>query len=96
MARPGMLIALCWMVYASSYVAKLSYNANISPIGDAYGVSYREAGTVSTFFFFAYVSFPSVSSLPLICPTILLNDLSEWMSCLYYCSKEFYLFCYIF
>ncbi len=52
--RPRLLIALCWLIYAASYVAKLSYNANISPIGDAFGVSYKEAGTVSTFFFFAY------------------------------------------
>ena len=53
-AKGGLLIALCWLVYATSYVTKLSYNANISQIGDAFGVSYSEAGTVPTFFFFAY------------------------------------------
>ena len=48
------LIVLCWLVYTSSYLGKLSYTANISRIGDAFGVSYSEAGLVSTFFFFAY------------------------------------------
>ena len=53
-SRSTLLIALCWLVYTTSYVAKLSYNANISLIGDAFDVSYAEAGAVSTFFFFAY------------------------------------------
>ncbi|MBE6633264.1 MAG: MFS transporter [Ruminococcaceae bacterium] len=54
-ARNGLrLILLCWLVYACSYIGKLGYNANISQIGAAYGVSYAEAGMVSTFFFFAY------------------------------------------
>ena len=45
---------LCWLVYACSYIGKLSYNANISQIGPDFGVSYAECGMVSTFFFFAY------------------------------------------
>ena len=48
------LIMLCWLVYACSYIGKLSYNANISQIGPDFGVSYAECGMVSTFFFFAY------------------------------------------
>ena len=53
-AKPFGLILLCWLVYTCSYIGKLSYNANINPIGDAFGISYAEAGMVSTFFFFAY------------------------------------------
>ena len=48
------LIALCWIVYACSYVGKLSYNANITQIEAAYGVSHTQAGLVGTMFFFAY------------------------------------------
>lgn len=48
------LILLCWLVYTCSYIGKLGYNANISRIGEAFGVSYADAGLVSTFFFFAY------------------------------------------
>ena len=48
------LIALCWIVYACSYIGKLSFNANLHPIGLAYGASYAEVGMISTFFFFAY------------------------------------------
>lgn len=48
------LILLCWLVYTSSYIGKLSYNANINPIGIHYSVSYADVGMVSTFFFFAY------------------------------------------
>lgn len=45
---------LCWLVYACSYIGKLSYSANINQIEISFGVSYKQAGTVSTFFFFAY------------------------------------------
>ena len=48
------LIFLCWLAYACSYVGKLSYSANINPIGTAFGVSYSETGLVATLFFFAY------------------------------------------
>lgn len=48
------LILLCWLVYTCTYVGKLSYNANLSRIGEAFGVSYADAGLVSTCFFFAY------------------------------------------
>jgi len=49
-----LLIALCWLVYACSYIGKLSYNANISQIEDAFGVLHKTAGAVGTYFFFAY------------------------------------------
>ena len=48
------LIMLCWLVYACSYIGKLSYNANIEQIETAFGIAHADAGLVSTFFFFAY------------------------------------------
>ena len=48
------LIFLCWLAYATSYIGKLSYSANINRIGDAFDVSYASAGMVSTLFFFVY------------------------------------------
>lgn len=53
-SKAGLLIFLCWLVYTCSYIGKLSYSANINQIGDAFGVSYADAGMVSTFFFFSY------------------------------------------
>ncbi|MBQ7387074.1 MAG: MFS transporter [Clostridia bacterium] len=52
--KSTLLIALCWLAYACSYIGKLSYSANINQIGEAFGISYADAGMVSTFFFFAY------------------------------------------
>ena len=49
-----LLITLCWLAYATSYVGKLSYNANIDPIIDAFKVSKSQAGLVGSFFFFVY------------------------------------------
>ena len=54
LSKSNILIFICWLVYAASYVGKLSYNANISRIGEAFGVTYAETGMVSTFFFFVY------------------------------------------
>lgn len=48
------LIFLTWLVYATSYLGKVNYSANITQIIDFYGVSKAEAGLVPTFFFFAY------------------------------------------
>ena len=48
------LIMLCWLVYTCSYIGKLSYNANINTLADAFGVDNEMLGTVSSFFFFAY------------------------------------------
>ena len=52
--KSNLLIALCWLAYSCSYLGKLSYNANINQIGEAFNASYADAGMVSTFFFFAY------------------------------------------
>lgn len=48
------LIAICWLVYTCSYLGKMGYSANIVQFEAFYGVSHSQAGTVSTFFFFAY------------------------------------------
>lgn len=49
-----LLIFLAWLVYASSYLGKVNYSANITQIMDFYGVTKAQAGAVPTFFFFAY------------------------------------------
>lgn len=48
------LIFLCWLAYSCSYIGKLSYSANMLPIGEAFGVSNAECGAVASFFFFVY------------------------------------------
>ena len=48
------LILLCWLVYTCSYLGKMGYSANIVQFETFYNVSHSQAGTVSTFFFFAY------------------------------------------
>ncbi len=48
------LIFLGWLVYTISYLGKVNYSANITQIMDFYGVTKAQAGTVPTFFFFAY------------------------------------------
>lgn len=48
------LIFLCWLTYTTSYLGKLNYSANITQIIDFYGINKTQAGTVPTFFFFAY------------------------------------------
>ena len=50
------LIALCWLVYACSYIGKLSYNANITQFISTYQVSKADAGMISSFFFFAFAT----------------------------------------
>lgn len=49
-----LLIFLGWLVYTISYLGKVNYSANITQIIDFYGVNKAQAGTVPTFFFFAY------------------------------------------
>ena len=49
-----MLIWLCWIVYACSYIGKVNYAANINQVISFYNISHSEAGLVSTCFFFAY------------------------------------------
>lgn len=49
-----LMIFLGWLVYAMSYLGRVNYSANITQIIDFYGVTKAQAGTVPTFFFFAY------------------------------------------
>ena len=49
------LIALCWLVYSSSYIGRINYNANIIRIQDYFSIDNNsEMGIVTTMFFFAY------------------------------------------
>ena len=50
----ALLLVLCWLVYACSYIGKLGYSANIVNIESDFGVTHAMAGMASTFFFFAY------------------------------------------
>lgn len=52
--KQKILILLCCLAYSFAYAGRYSYNANITPIMDYYGVTRADAGLVSTFFFFAY------------------------------------------
>lgn len=54
LSRALALTLLCWFVYATSYIGKLSYSANIPSVILTFGVTKADAGLVSTFFFFAY------------------------------------------
>ena len=49
-----LVIFLGWLVYAMSYLGRVNYSANITQIIDFYGITKAQAGTVPTFFFFAY------------------------------------------
>ncbi len=48
------LIFLSWLLYTVSYLGKVNYSANITQIVEFYGISKAEAGSVPSFFFFAY------------------------------------------
>ena len=52
--RQTLLILLCWFAYFTSYFGRYSYNANIIPIENAFGVSHSQSGLVVTFYFFSY------------------------------------------
>ncbi len=52
--KSNFLIFLCWAAYTSAYVARLNYNASMIEILAQLGTSKEAAGTVSSFFFFAY------------------------------------------
>ena len=54
--RNILFILLCFLAYTSSYLLKLSYNANIVCFEAEFGITHAEAGIVTTFFFFAYGS----------------------------------------
>ncbi len=49
-----LLIFLGWLMYATSYLGKVNYSANITQIIDFYQISKAEAGIPPTLFFFAY------------------------------------------
>jgi len=52
--KSSYLIFLVWLVYATSYLGKVNYSANITQIVDFYKVSKADAGLAPTLFFFAY------------------------------------------
>ena len=52
--KANFLIFLCWAAYTSAYVARLNYNASMGEILAQLGTTKESAGTVSSFFFFAY------------------------------------------
>ena len=61
--RQILLILLCWFVYFTSYFGRYSYNANIIPIENAFGVTHSQSGLVVTFYFFSYGAGQIVHSL---------------------------------
>ncbi len=52
--KSNFLIFLCWAAYTAAYVARLNYNASMVEILEQLNVTKEAAGTVSSFFFFAY------------------------------------------
>lgn len=52
--KSDFLIFLCWAAYTFAYVARLNYNASMVEILAQLGTTKEAAGTVSSFFFFAY------------------------------------------
>lgn len=52
--KSNFLIFLCWASYTAAYVARLNYNASMVEILSQLGTTKQAAGTVSSFFFFAY------------------------------------------
>ena len=52
--KSNFLIFLCWAAYAFAYVARLNYNASMVEILSQFDTTKEAAGTVSSFFFFAY------------------------------------------
>ncbi len=52
--KSNLLIFLCWLAYTSAYVARLNYNASMVEILSQLDITKEAAGTVSSFFFFAY------------------------------------------
>ena len=52
--KSNLLIFLCCAAYTAAYVARLNYNASMVEILSQLGTTKEAAGTVSSFFFFAY------------------------------------------
>jgi len=61
--KSNFLIFLCWAAYTFAYVARLNYNASMVEILAQLGTTKEAAGTVSSFFFFAYGSGQLVNGL---------------------------------
>ena len=52
--KSNFLIFICWAAYTAAYVGRLNYNASMVEILSQLGTTKEAAGTVSSFFFFAY------------------------------------------
>lgn len=52
--KSNFLIFLCWIAYTAAYVARLNYNASMVEVLSQLDVTKEDAGTISSFFFFAY------------------------------------------
>ncbi len=52
--KSNFLIFLCWAAYTVAYIGRLNYNASMVEILSQMGTTKEAAGTVSSFFFFAY------------------------------------------
>ncbi len=52
--KSNFLIFLCWAAYTAAYIARLNYNASMVEILSQLETTKEAAGTVSSFFFFAY------------------------------------------
>lgn len=52
--KSNFLIFLCWAAYTVAYVGRLNYNASMVEILSQMDTTKEAAGTVSSFFFFAY------------------------------------------
>lgn len=52
--KQKLLVLLCFLFYAFSYLGKYSYSANINPIMSDYGVNKATAGLALSCFFFGY------------------------------------------
>ncbi len=52
--KSNFIIFLCWAAYTAAYIARLNYNASMVEILSQLGTTKEAAGTVSSFFFFAY------------------------------------------
>ncbi len=48
------LVFFCWAVYTFAYLGRYSYNSNVGPITDHYGVNAILFAVPTTFFFFSY------------------------------------------
>ncbi len=52
--KSNFLIFLCWAAYTVAYVGRLNYNASMVEILSQLDITKQAAGTVSSYFFFAY------------------------------------------